>query len=92
MPSIALMVLATFAAPTPTATLGYAGDTIAHSKGHIAVASRSVESSGAGASAVCHPDPMKGRACRHRVAKAEERRDQRLAAAEIVAADASHKE
>ncbi|EIZ77849.1 hypothetical protein WSK_3519 [Novosphingobium sp. Rr 2-17] len=86
MPSLALLVVAAFTAPTPAAA-NYAGDTIAHSKGHIVAARTTTGNARPGASAVCHPDPSKGRVCRHHVAKAEEARNERQAAAALAVAD-----
>lgn len=79
MPSLALLVVAAFAAPSPAAipVASYAGDTIAHSKGHIAVAARTASPARSAAPTVCNPDPSKGRACRHHVAKTEEARAER---------------
>lgn len=54
-------------------TAAYAGDTIAHMKGHAAPA-RPVVAVKAGPAAACHPEPSKGRACRHHAAQAEETR------------------
>lgn len=81
MPSLALLVVAAFAAPSPAAlpVAGYAGETIAHSKGHMTVAARDAAPARTAAPAVCHPDPSKGRACRHHVAQAEEARAERSA-------------
>lgn len=83
--SATLMFLAAAAAPV-AATSG--ADTIRHLKGHhslpIAPAARAV----AKAPVVCNPDPLKGRACRHHLAKRDESREQRLAQA---GADASRR-
>lgn len=59
--------------PVHAPTAAYAGDTIAHMKGHAAPA-RPVVAVKAGPAAACHPEPSKGRACRHHAAQAEEAR------------------
>jgi len=82
MLKLAFATLATLAASTPAA---YASDTIRDMKGHPPIVARADPAPRA-APAVCHPDPMKGRACRHHVAKAEERRAQSYAVAEAEAA------
>ncbi|KMS53470.1 hypothetical protein V474_22410 [Novosphingobium barchaimii LL02] len=77
MISAALLALVSlsspFAAPAPApapAPAAYAGETIAAMKGHPTPARSSAARSAA--PAVCHPDPSKGRACRHVIVQAEQ--------------------
>lgn len=74
MITLTLAALATVASPVPAAApaAAYAGETIAAMKGHP-VAARGAARAARSAPAVCHPDPAKGRACRHEIAQAEAR-------------------
>lgn len=60
----------TLAAPAPQA--GYAPDTIRALRGHHSLPATTETKDAKGAAPVCHPDPLKGRACRHHHAKAEQ--------------------
>jgi hypothetical protein len=65
-------VLATIAALSlalPGAAI--ANETIAHLKGNLAVAAPKAKTTAAPGRAACHPDPSKGRDCRHRAAQAD---------------------
>ena len=90
MVSAFLLALATLSAPAlaAPASAGYSPDTIRHMKGHpsLPVAREAKDSA---APAVCHPDPTKGRICRHHVAKQEAARGEALARAEVAAAEPS---
>lgn len=81
-----LLALAALAAPTsaPLANPGYGQDTMRHLKGHpsLPAPAPTAESS---APAVCHPDPGKGRACRHHVSKREQARSEARARSEFAA-------
>lgn len=68
MISAALLALVSLSSPV-SGTVAYAGDSVAAGKGHPAVAARGAVKSSA--PTVCHPDPSKGRACRHTVVQAE---------------------
>jgi hypothetical protein len=69
MISAALLALVSLSAPA-SAPLAYAGESVAASKGHPAVVARGQGK--ASAPTVCHPDPSKGRACRHAIVQAEQ--------------------
>lgn len=70
MKSTLIAIAATCALALPGAAL--ANNTVAHLKGHTAVAAPAKPSTNkAKPRAVCHPDPSKGRACRHHNAQAE---------------------
>ena len=71
MISVVLLALASTTASAPQLNAGYAPDTVRHLKGHPSLPAGSTTSARA-AAAVCHPDPYKGRACRHHHAKAQE--------------------
>lgn len=73
MISVVLLALASPVASAPQLSAGYAPDTIRHLKGHPSLPAGSATGPRtAAAAATCHPDPNKGRACRHHHAKAEE--------------------
>ncbi|HKT85908.1 MAG TPA: hypothetical protein VJQ77_07485 [Novosphingobium sp.] len=80
MISALLLVLASPAAAAPGLNAGYASDTIRHLKGHSSLPSRAASGARTAATAACHPDPSKGRACRHHNAKAAETREARVLA------------
>ena len=85
MISAALIALVSLSAPV-SSPLAYAGDSVAASKGHPAVAVRGQGK--ASAPAVCHPDPSKGRACRHAIVQAEQAERPVLAVADAPVAKA----
>lgn len=67
-----LLTLASPSTPVPELDAGYASDTIRHLKGHPSLpAGSTTRARTAVAAAACHPDPNKGRACRHHHARAE---------------------
>lgn len=77
--SAAVLALATLSTPVASTTAAYAGESVTASKGHATparVASR------ASAPVACHPDPMKGRACRHLIVQAEQADGKAVAVAE----------
>lgn len=80
MISALLLALAMPSALVPEAGAAYASDTIRHLKGHPSVPAGSTTRVRTAATAACHPDPYKGRACRHHQAKAEARSDARVLA------------
>ena len=82
MISAALAFLAGASGAVSTAPSVHAVDTIRHLKGHHSLPVSRSASDGRRAAATCHPDPLKGRACRHHVAKAEDERKQALAVAD----------
>lgn len=64
--------------PVP-ASAALAPDTVAHLKGNLAVPASTARHSAHSVNTACHPDPMKGRACRHHVAQKESKRAERHA-------------
>ncbi|VWX51565.1 hypothetical protein [Novosphingobium sp. 9U] len=84
-----LLALASLSTPAtallPTAS--YAQDTVRASKGHPSLPARADAGRTSAAPAVCHPDPSKGRACRHHVAKKQEARALERRRAELATAD-----
>lgn len=90
MISAILLAVAGLSVSAPAQHAGFAPDTVRAMKGHHAIPD-TAKAKHAAASAVCHPDPMKGRACRHHHAKLEEKADTRenFAAAEV-ATEAHH--
>ncbi|MEE4454997.1 hypothetical protein [Novosphingobium resinovorum] len=84
MISAALLALVSLSAPA-SATVSYAGDSVTASKGHPTLAARGAAKSSA--PAVCHPEPSKGRACRHVVAQAEQAQRPVLAVADRAVAN-----
>lgn len=83
MISAALLALVSLSSPLQ-GTAAYAGDSVRASKGHPAVAVRGAAK--ASAPSVCHPDPSKGRACRHTIVQAEQAEQRpEFAVAEAVA-------
>jgi len=85
MISAALFVLISLSSPSAApAQAAYAGETIAAMKGHPTPARSSTTRSAA--PAVCHPDPSKGRACRHVIVQAEQAERATLAEAAAGAA------
>jgi hypothetical protein len=85
-----LLALATLAAPAsaPLANAGYGQDTMRHLKGHPSLPAPAAKPESS-APAVCHPDPGKGRACRHHVSKREQARSEARARAELAANEAA---
>ncbi|TCM18010.1 hypothetical protein EDF56_105358 [Novosphingobium sp. PhB165] len=63
-----LTSLAAAALALPGATM--ANETVAHLKGNLAVAAPKAQNN-ASARTACHPDPAKGRDCRHRAMQRE---------------------
>ncbi len=92
MISAALIALASLSAPVATpvaavpASAAYASDTVAHLKGHPAVA-RPAKAQRSAAPA-CHPDVSKGRACRHHVAQARQATEASATAVAVAATNA----
>jgi hypothetical protein len=85
MITLTLAAIASFATSAPAvapSSAAYGNATIAHMKGH-APAPRATVSAAKSAPAVCHPDPGKGRACRHEVAQAKAKQAAALAAAPV---------
>lgn len=74
MISVLLLALASPSTSALELNAGYAPDTIRHLKGHSSLPAGSTTGARTAATATCHPDPSKGRACRHHHAKAEETR------------------
>ncbi|EJL26500.1 hypothetical protein PMI02_02997 [Novosphingobium sp. AP12] len=78
MISAALLALVSLSAPAAVpAAAGYAGDSVTAGKGHPAVARGKVARSSA--PVACHPEPSKGRVCRHNIAQAEQAEREGLA-------------
>jgi hypothetical protein len=82
MISAALLALASLTAAVP-APAAYAGETISAMKGHPALPARAATAK-SGAPVACHPEPTKGRACRHHIVQAEQAKRQ----AAVLRADA----
>lgn len=72
MISAFLLTLASFSAPASPSDSAYASDTVRHLKGHASIPVSARKEGGSAVPASCHPDPVKGRVCRHRRALAEE--------------------
>lgn len=69
MISAALLAIATLSSPVAVVpAAGYTPNTIRHLKGHASLPAPS-ERKDRAAPAVCHPDPAKGRVCRHNIAQ-----------------------
>jgi hypothetical protein len=85
-----LLALATLATPsTITAPgAGYSPDTMRHLKGHPSLPARAAVKTQSSAAAVCHPDPGKGRVCRHHVGKQDEARKAERTRAALAANEA----
>ncbi|MFC0205924.1 hypothetical protein [Novosphingobium soli] len=71
-PLVALVLLS--GAPSPAAA--YAGDTVVAAKGHPTPA-KPARLAKSAAPVACHPDPSKGRVCRHNIVQAEEQEGRR---------------
>ncbi|WP_159983507.1 MULTISPECIES: hypothetical protein [unclassified Novosphingobium] len=85
MISAALFALVSLSSPSAApVSAAYAGETIAAMKGHPTPARSAAARSAA--PAVCHPDPSKGRACRHVVVQAEQAERATLAGVDAGAA------
>ena len=82
MISALLLALISPFAPAPEPKAGYAPETIRHLKGQHSLPPASASGTRSEVAATCHPDPFKGRACRHHQAKAEEARDKTRSLAE----------
>jgi hypothetical protein len=84
MISAVLLALASLSIPSAApATAALAGDSVTAGKGHPAVARGKVARSSA--PVACHPDPSKGRVCRHNIAQAEQAEREALGRADRVA-------
>lgn len=71
MISAALLALVSLSGSTAApVSAAYAGETIAAMKGHATPARGTAVKSRA--PVACHPEPSKGRACRHNIAQAEQ--------------------
>lgn len=81
MISAVLLAVATLSTPSAAPAAAYAPDTIRHLKGHASLPAPSARKDRA-APAVCHPDPGKGRMCRHHVAQQEAAHRETLASAD----------
>lgn len=83
MISAALLALVSLSAPSAAPiSSAYAGESVAAAKGHPAVARGKVARSSA--PVACHPEPSKGRVCRHNIAQAEQAEREALAGAKGV--------
>lgn len=71
MISAALLALVSLASPAVQAVPAYAGETVTAMKGHAALPARTTVAK-SGAPVACHPEPSKGRACRHLIVQAEQ--------------------
>ena len=89
MISAVLLAVASLSVSAPAPQAGFAPDTVRAMKGHHAIPS-TTKAKHRAASAVCHPDPLKGRACRHHHAKLEEKADARQALASADVATEAH--
>lgn len=81
---ISAAVLAFVSLSTPTsiaAPAAYAGESVMASKGH-AIPARPAVAAKREKQVACHPDPSKGRACRHNLVQAEQAERPALAVAE----------
>lgn len=84
MISAALLALATLSSPATVApAAGYAPNSIRHLKGHASLPAPSPRQDRA-APAVCHPDPGKGRVCRHHITQRKAAHREALASATSV--------
>lgn len=79
MIAAALLAFASLPAAPATDNVAYARDTIAHVKGQPVAPSRAPEGKVRTAEFGCHPDIHKGRSCRLRVAKIEQRAEEAFA-------------
>ena len=86
MLSAFLFALAGLSAPAPQ--VAYASDSARSSKGYGPIPARASagDRERGRVIGVCNPDPLKGRACRHHQAKAEEKPEQAFAEARTEAA------
>ncbi len=72
MISAALLALVSLSSPAAApVTFGYAGEAVTAAKGHPTPAKRTVVAKSS-APVACHPEPSKGRACRHNIVQAEQ--------------------
>lgn len=65
----ALAALAALSLALPGAAI--ANETVAHLKGNLAIPAPKAKTASATGRVACHPDPGKGRDCRHRAAQAD---------------------
>lgn len=79
MIATAFLALAVLPAAAPLEAPAYARDTIAHVKGQPVAPARTDERKVRSSQFGCHPDIHKGRSCRLRVAKIEQREREMLA-------------
>ena len=88
MLSAFLFALAGLSASAPAPQVAYASDSARSSKGHAPIPARASARDGERGRVIgaCNPDPLKGRACRHHQAKAEEKPGQAFAEARTEAA------
>jgi hypothetical protein len=87
MISAVLLALVSLSAPASApATAAYAGETITAMKGHATPAKRAAATRSHAAPVACHPEPSKGRACRHTIVQAEQA--ERAAALAVADVDA----
>jgi hypothetical protein len=80
MISAVLLALASLSTPA-AAPVAYAGESVAAGKGH-ATPAKPTAVARSRAPVACHPEPSKGRACRHNVVQAEQAEREALAAAD----------
>ncbi|WP_404482330.1 hypothetical protein [Novosphingobium sp. BL-52-GroH] len=82
MISAALLALVSLSSPAAApVSAGYAGETVAAMKGHPTPA-RGAPVARSSAPVACHPEPSKGRVCRHNIAQAEQTERAALAQAD----------
>lgn len=72
MISALLLAVATLSTPAAGQSPAYGSDTARALKGHGALPAGATELKSAKGPAACHPDPAKGRICRHHIAQAEQ--------------------
>lgn len=83
MISAALLALVSLSVPAAAAPqAGYAGETVTAAKGHPTPAARGTVARSS-APVACHPEPSKGRACRHNIVQAEQAERAALTSAEV---------
>lgn len=89
MISAFLAAVATLSAPAAGEFPAYGSDTVRASKGHAALPAGSGTLKSAKTPSACHPDPAKGRICRHHNAQAQQLRADALVLAEVPARKAA---
>lgn len=83
MIATALLALVSLSAPSAAPmSVAYAGESVAAGKGHPTLARGTATRSSA--PVACHPEPSKGRVCRHHVAQAEQAEREAVARTEGV--------